>query len=185
MINWGTSDHPERGQCCGNDFRYGYLVGVSREERKVLIERARDRAQAYIHYLQTHGNFNLNPRPDMTWSRDGIALEPYIREARRGIATTTIRHEDVAERFFPDQARARCFDDSLGIGQYHYLDLHGNLQPGHVTPKGKRRECATFFSARAIAHPHDHRRPDPLRQKHRHHAHHQRGPIECTRWSGR
>ncbi len=50
---------------------------------------------------------------------------------------TTIRHEDVAESFFPGQARARCFDDSVGIGQYHYLDLHGNLVPGHVSPKGK------------------------------------------------
>lgn len=137
VINWGTSDHPERGQCCGNDFRRGHLIGVSREERKVLIKRARDRAQAYIHYLQTHGNADLNPRPDMTWSHDGIAIEPYIREARRGIATVTIRHEDVAERFFPNQARARCFEDSLGIGQYHYLDLHGNLANGHVTPKGK------------------------------------------------
>ncbi|MGB3767520.1 MAG: FAD-dependent oxidoreductase, partial [Phormidesmis sp.] len=137
VINWGTSDHPDRGQCCGNDFRRGHLIGVSREDRKVLIQRARDRAQAYIYYLQTHGNSNLNPRPDMTWSSDGIALEPYIREARRGIATTTIRHEDVAERFFPNQARARSFEDSLGIGQYHYLDLHGNLVEGHITPKGK------------------------------------------------
>ena len=137
VINWGTSDDPERGQCCGNDFRRGALIGGSREERKELIRRARDRAQAYIYYLQTHGNSNLSPRPDLTWSGDGIALEPYVREARRGIATTTIRHEDVAERFFPDQSRARCFEDSLGIGQYHYLDLHGNLVEGHITPKGK------------------------------------------------
>ena len=43
----------------------------------------------------------------------------------------------MAERFFPDQARARSFEDSLGIGQYHYLDLHGNLVEGHITPKGK------------------------------------------------
>lgn len=137
VINWGTSAHPERGQCCGNDFRRGHLIGISRAERKELIRRARDRARAYIYYLQTHGNANLNPRPDMTWSHDGIAIEPYVREARRGIAETTIRHEDVAERFFPNQARARCFEDSLGIGQYHYLDLHGNLAEGHVTPKGK------------------------------------------------
>ena len=137
VINWGTSLHPEKGQCCGNDFRRGHLIGVSREERKVLIQRARDRAQAYLYYLQTHGVGNLKPRGDMTWSADGIGLEPYIREARRGIALATIRHEDVAESFFPNQARARCFDDSLGIGQYHYLDLHGNLVEGHITPKGK------------------------------------------------
>ncbi len=136
-INWGTSLHPQKGQCCGNDFRRGHVIGVSREERKVLIQRARDRAQGYIHYLQTHGTPDLKARGDLTWTADGIALEPYIREARRGIALTTIRHEDVAESFFPKQARARCFDDSLGIGQYHYLDLHGNLADGHVTPKGK------------------------------------------------
>ncbi len=137
VINWGTSPHPEKVECCGNDFREGYLIDLDRAERKEIIQRARDRAQAYIYYLQTHGVPDLKPRGDLSWSADGIALEPYIREARRGIALTTIRHEDVAESFFPNQARARCFDDSLGIGQYHYLDLHGNLVKGHVTPKGK------------------------------------------------
>ncbi len=144
VINWGTSDHPERGQCCGNDFRRGALIGASADARALLLDRARDRTKAYIYYLQTHGGADLKPRGDLTWSRDGIALEPYIREARRGIALTTIRHEDVAERFFPDQARARCFDDSLGIGQYHYLDLHGNLQDGHVSPMGKDAAALPF-----------------------------------------
>ncbi len=136
-INWGTSPHPEKVQCCGNDFRFGHLIGVSRAERKKLIQQARDRAQAYVYYLQTNGVRDLKTRGDLTWTSDGISIEPYIREARRGIAITTIRHEDVAERFFPSQARARCFDDSVGIGQYHYLDLHGNLVEGHITPKGK------------------------------------------------
>ncbi len=137
VINWGTSPHPQKVQCCGNDFRFGHLIGVSREERQKLIQQARDRAQAYLYYLQTHGVGDLKPRGDLSWTADGISLEPYIREARRGIAITTIRHEDVAESFFPNQARARCFSDSLGIGQYHYLDLHGNLVEGHITPKGK------------------------------------------------
>ena len=136
-INWGTSAHPQKGECCGNDFRRGYLIGISKAEQQELIRRARDRARAYLYYLQTHGAKDLKPRGDLTWTLDGIALEPYIREARRGIAITTIRHEDVAEAFFPNQARARTFDDSLGIGQYHYLDLHGNLVEGHITPKGK------------------------------------------------
>ncbi|MEL6816995.1 MAG: hypothetical protein AAFP03_19685, partial [Cyanobacteria bacterium J06598_3] len=61
VINWGTSPHPEKVQCCGNDFRFGHLIGVSREERQILIQRARDRAQAYIYYLQTHGVSNLKP----------------------------------------------------------------------------------------------------------------------------
>lgn len=136
VINWGTSQEPDR-HCCGNDYRNGYLVGVPREERQLHIKRARDRAQAYIHYLQTHGVPDLKPRGDLTWTKDGIALEPYVREARRGVALTTVRHEDVAESFFPNQARAKCFTDSVGIGQYHYMDLHGNDQPGHVSPRGK------------------------------------------------
>jgi hypothetical protein len=137
VINWGTSGDPGQIFRCGNDYRPGRLVGVSREERQLHSQRARQRTQAYIHYLQTHGVPNLRPRGDLTWTPDGIALEPYIREARRGKALTTIRHEDVAETFFPHQARARCFEDSVGIGQYHYLDLHGNDAKGHVSPKGK------------------------------------------------
>lgn len=135
VINWGTSREPDR-HCCGNDYRPGRLVGVSRQERRQHIQRARDRTRAYIHYLQTSGEPNLKPRGDLTWTADGIALEPYIRESRRGVALTTIRHEDVAATFFPNQARGRCFEDSVGIGQYHYLDLHGNDQPGHVSPRG-------------------------------------------------
>ena len=132
VINWGTSPRGVNGAlCCGNDYRDGVLVGVSREERQETIQRARDRAQAYVHFLQTQ-NIDLKPRCDLTWTPDGIALAPYIREARRGVALTTIRHEDVAQTFFGEAARARCFNDSVGIGQYHYLDFHPNHAHGHV-----------------------------------------------------
>jgi hypothetical protein len=118
---------------CGNDYCFGAaLTGVSREERQRHLQRGRARTQAYFHQLQATVAPNLIPRGDLTWTEDGIALEPYIREARRGIALTTIRHEDVAAKFFPDAARARCFVDSVGIGQYHYLDFHPNEAPGHV-----------------------------------------------------
>lgn len=138
VLNWGQHQHGENGPwCCGNDYRVGVLVGVSRDERQRHIQQARDRARAYVHFLQTKGVPDLKPRGDLTWTRDGIALEPYIREARRGIAVTTIRHEDVAKPFFPGQARAKSFDDSVGIGQYHYLDLHGNDEPGHASLPGE------------------------------------------------
>jgi len=80
----------------------------------------------------------LKPRVDLTWTADGIALMPYVREARRGVALTTICHEDVAKAFYPDQARSRCFTDSVGIGQYHYLDLHGNDRQGHASLPGDK-----------------------------------------------
>ena len=142
VINWGTSPRGSNGDPpqnesgeplhCGNDYNFGALVGVSREERQRHLQQARARAQAYAHFLQVHGEENLKPRGDLTWTDDGIALEPYIREARRGVALTTIRHEDVAEKFFPNAARARSFEDSVGIGQYHYLDIHPNDAAGHV-----------------------------------------------------
>lgn len=140
VINWATSPRGNNGNppvdntnsCCGNDYCMGALVGVTLSDRQKYIQQARDRARAYIHYLQTHDISDLKPRGDLTWTEDGIALEPYIREARRGVALTTIRHEDVAEKFFRNQARARCFEDTVGIGQYHYLDVHPNDSPGHV-----------------------------------------------------
>jgi FAD dependent oxidoreductase/S-layer homology domain len=134
VINWGTSPlGPNKPQGCGNDYLFGaVLTGVSREERQQTVQRGRDRIQAYLHFLQTTAAPDLSPRGDLTWTTDGIALEPYIREARRGVALTTIRHEDVAEKFFPGAARARSFDDSIGIGQYHYLDFHPNEASGHV-----------------------------------------------------
>ncbi len=134
VINWGTSPlGPNAPKSCGNDYCFGaVLTGVSREERQQVMQRGRDRTQAYLHCLQTTAVPDLSPRGDLTWTTDGIALEPYIREARRGVALTTIRHEDVAEKFFPNAARARSFEDSVGIGQYHYLDFHPNEAPGHV-----------------------------------------------------
>ncbi|WP_299403511.1 FAD-dependent oxidoreductase [Acaryochloris sp. IP29b_bin.148] len=140
VLNWATSPlgvdggppDPSVPLGCGNDYPWGCLLGVSVEKRQEEVKRARDRTQAYLHYLQTHGHPELKPRADLAWTDDGIALEPYIREARRGIALTTIRHEDVAAKFFPHQVRARTFTDSVGIGQYHYLDVHPNHAKGHV-----------------------------------------------------
>jgi FAD dependent oxidoreductase/S-layer homology domain len=134
VMNWGTSPlGPNEPKGCGNDYLFGaVLTGVSREERQIQIQRGRDRTQAYLHFLQTKAAPELSPRGDLTWTADGIALEPYIREARRGVALTTIRHEDVAEKFFPSAVRAHSFEDSIGIGQYHYLDFHPNEAPGHV-----------------------------------------------------
>jgi hypothetical protein len=148
VLNWGQHQDGHGGQmCCGNDYRVGLLVGVSRAERRLHLQQARDRARAYVYFLQTSGVKDLKPRGDLTWTADGIALEPYIREARRGVALTTIRHEDVAEPFFPGQARAKCFDDSVGIGQYHYLDLHGNEEIGHVSLPGRNVYALPFSLA--------------------------------------
>ena len=135
VLNWGIHTDPLTGKVhLGNDYVHGFLVGVSQEERQRHIQQARDRAQAYVHYLQTNGFPTLKPRGDLTWTEDGIAIEPYIREARRGIALTTVPHEHVAKSFFPNNhARAHIYTDSVGIGQYHYLDIH----PTQDVPPGQ------------------------------------------------
>lgn len=136
VLNWGVSYDPTGNLYCGNDYRPGYLVGADPATRQRYLREGYSRARAYVRYLQMNGLAELQPRGDAMWSSDGIALDPYIREARRGQALTTIRHEDVAEVFFPNTARATCFDDSVGIGDYHYIDLHGNDARGHVAPSG-------------------------------------------------
>ena len=146
VISWSTSPRDEKDttpRCCGNDYRMGVLVGVSREERQLHIQRARDRAAAYAYFLHSQVN-GLKPRPDLSWTDDGIALEPYIREARRGVAVTTVRHEDVAQAFFSGNSRARSFDDSVGIGQYHYFDIHGNTALGQVSLAGDHLHALPF-----------------------------------------
>jgi hypothetical protein len=146
VLNWGVSPlgrdgHPPRPGClgCGNDYLHGNLVGESRQERQLHLNRARDRARSYLHFLQCEVGLALMPRGDLSGTEDGVALEPYVREARRGVALTTVRHEDVARPFFAGRARARSFDDSVGIGAYHYLDFHPNGEPGHVDlgPEGR------------------------------------------------
>ena len=146
VISWSTSPRDENDstpRCCGNDYRMGVLLGVSRAERQLHIQRARDRAAAYAYFLHSQVN-GLKPRPDLTWTSDGIGLEPYIREARRGVALTTVRHEDVAQAFFPGSSRARGFDDSIGIGQYHYFDIHGNMALGQVSLPGDHLHALPF-----------------------------------------
>lgn len=145
VLNWGCQQQGSNGPIlCGNDYQVSTLVGVSRIERQQHIQQARDRARAFVHFLQTNGVENLKPRGDLTWTDDGIALEPYIREARRGVALTTICHQNVAKSFFPGQARATSFEDSVGIGQYHYLDFHSNDEAGHVELLGDDHSALPF-----------------------------------------
>lgn len=133
VLNWGRSPIDAIGTVGnGNDYIFGALTGVSRIERQQHLKQARDRTQAYLHFFQTNVDQALVGRGDLCWTADGIALEPYIREARRGVAMTTIRHEHVGSKFFQNSARGYSFEDSVGIGHYFYLDFHPNNADGHV-----------------------------------------------------
>jgi hypothetical protein len=148
VLNWGTSPVSATGPMGnGNDYCFGALTGVSRAERLQHLKQGRERTQAYLHFLQTQVTTDLKGRGDLTWTQDGIALEPYIREARRGVALTTICHEHVGKRFFPDRVRGYCFPDSAGIGHYHYLDFHPSHAEGHVDLGESGKQCLPFSIA--------------------------------------
>ena len=109
---------------CAIDYTHGLLLGVSLKERRRHLRQARDRVRAYLYYLQSNGEEPLKPRQDITWTPDGVALSPYVREARRGVALTTIKHEHIAKTCHRQQARSHCFGDSVGIGHYPYLEFY-------------------------------------------------------------
>ena len=81
---------------------------------------ARELSLSFLHWMQTEAGFpGLRLRGDvMGDTPDGLAKHPYIREARRLQALTTVREQDIAGERGP-----RRFHDSVGIGAYR-IDLH-------------------------------------------------------------
>ncbi|MFP4234292.1 MAG: FAD-dependent oxidoreductase, partial [Nitriliruptoraceae bacterium] len=112
----------------GNDFADADLVGAA--DRGRVVAAARELTLAFVHWLQTeaprddggsgHPELQLDPAAAMT--PDGLAAEPYVREARRLRARTIVTAEDLLAN--PDhRARATHFPDSGGVGWYP-LDVH-------------------------------------------------------------
>lgn len=151
MLNYGCHDDPERGQVCGNDYLDGQLVGVPPEERALHLQRSRDRALGYVHYLQQANlvhkgqNVELSPASDITGTDDGVALEPYIREARRGVALETVVWQDAAKSENPGAKWGRVYNDTVGVGNYHYFDFHAyENNPAHVDLSDAQKEVLPF-----------------------------------------
>lgn len=127
LINW-----PQ------NDYMLGNLVGVSEEEAKRHVQRAKQLSLSLLYWLQTEvpradgglGYPGLQLRGDLMGTDDGLAKAPYVRESRRIQAelTVTERHVGVDNRIQlygdrPEGRRAENFADSVGVGSYP-IDLH-------------------------------------------------------------
>jgi len=84
-----------------------------------------------VYWLQTEaprpeggaGWPRLRLRGDLLGTADGLAMAPYIREARRIRALRTIREQDVSSVYRPRETLAERYEDSVGIG-YYRIDLH-------------------------------------------------------------
>ncbi|GII96543.1 FAD-dependent oxidoreductase [Sinosporangium siamense] len=107
------------------------LLGVGEEGKALALEGARQLSLSLIYWIQTeaprhdggHGYPGLRPRPDLTGTEDGLAMEPYIREARRIRARFTVTESHVGVEAREGRAGAEAFPDTVGIGAYR-MDLH-------------------------------------------------------------
>lgn len=119
MINWHS-----------NDFRGGSIIDVSLQERQQRLQQAKNLSLGFLYWLQTeaprdeggYGYPELKLRKDIMGTEDGLSQFPYIRESRRIRALETIREQDISAEFQAG-ARAKFFDNSVGIGKY-WIDLH-------------------------------------------------------------
>lgn len=120
MINWGS-----------NDYTGGNIIDAPEHIAKQRHEEAKLLSLGFLYWLQTEaprddGGFGypeFKLRPDIMGTDDGLSQFPYIRESRRLRAIVTVHEEDLVTRYNPGP-RARLWPDSVGIGLYHYIDVH-------------------------------------------------------------
>lgn len=120
LINWP-----------GNDYRRKLLFNLPSRERSKVLAEAKRLSLGFLYWLQTEaprddGGFGypeLQLRKDILDTSDGLSKQPYIREGRRLMARQRIVEQDISAEFHPE-ARARLFEDSVGVGFYG-IDLHG------------------------------------------------------------
>ena len=121
-----------------NDYMLGNLVGVSDEERRRHVDAAKQLSLSLLYWLQAEaprpdgkaGWRELRLRGDVVGTGDGLAKYPYVREARRIKAVTTILEQHcgtdarAAITGTPaDRVAALDYPDSVGVGSYR-IDLH-------------------------------------------------------------
>jgi hypothetical protein len=113
------------------DYTLGPLVGVSEAEREKHIRGSMELSLAMVYWMQTEaprpeggaGYPGLQLRGDITGTRHGLAMYPYIRESRRIRAEFTVLEQHVGVEARGELRGAEVFQDSVGIGSYR-IDLH-------------------------------------------------------------
>ncbi|MFF2942692.1 FAD-dependent oxidoreductase [Streptomyces niveus] len=120
VVNWPQIDYWEAP-----------LLGVDAGQRQAALDAGRELSLSFLYWLQTDaprpdggtGWPGLRLRPDVTGTPDGLAMAPYIREARRIKAEFTVLEQHVGVEARPPGAGGAVFHDSVGLGSYR-IDLH-------------------------------------------------------------
>ena len=113
------------------DYWLAPLTGATDDERAEAMRAARDLTRSFVHWVQTDaprpdggtGYPELQPCGKVLGTQDGLAMRPYIREARRIRAQTTVLEQHVGVTARPGATRAEEFPDTVGVGCYR-IDLH-------------------------------------------------------------
>jgi hypothetical protein len=138
LLHAGHFDQAEGGGCEEvtlvnwpmNDYWEGNLIDQPAEAVARSLEESRQLSLSLLYWMQTEaprpdggaGYPGLRLRPDITGTRDGLAMAPYIRESRRIKAVFTVLEQHVGSEARGGRDAER-FDDSVGIGSYR-IDLH-------------------------------------------------------------
>lgn len=120
LVNWPMIDYME-----------GDLLTCDPKTRLARIADARQLSLSMVHWLQTEaprpdggtGWPGLRLRGDVLGTDDGLAMAPYIREARRIAAVKTILEQEVSAKYRPGDTLAERYEDTVGVG-YYRIDLH-------------------------------------------------------------
>ena len=112
-----------------NDYFYGPILGVSEAESARHLEGARQLSLSFLYWLQTEaprvddgsGFPGLRLRHDVAGTADGLAMYPYVREARRIRAEFTMLEQHISAETRADGAER--FEDAIAVG-YYFLDMH-------------------------------------------------------------
>ena len=120
LMNWPRQDYHDEN-----------LLDRSPLDTARILQAAKRVAAAFLYWVQTDiprddgagkGYPNLMLRKDVMGSPDGFSKFPYIRESRRlKVAAPVLQQDIVIED--AAVARARWFDDSVGIG-FYMVDIH-------------------------------------------------------------
>lgn len=109
-----------------NDYWLGPIINQDGIVNKSHMYMAKELSKSFLYWLQTEadgiGYPNLKLRGDVTGTKDGFALRPYIREARRIVSQFTVLESHIGAKMLEGN-KAIQFKDSVGLGHYH-LDLH-------------------------------------------------------------
>ena len=113
----------------GNDYRETSIIDRPAADVAAALQDAKRVSLGFLYWLQTEapaggrsGAPEIQLRPDIMDTPDGLAKFPYIREARRIKALRTVVEQDVSTEY-QKGATAAHFPDSVGIGWYP-IDIH-------------------------------------------------------------